>query len=289
VTSKHQKRPAKVITPPPGIPASGQERFSRRALLGAGALLACGACAGTVWYFARGRPMGPAQYTYKVVNAYPHDSKAFTQGLVFEDGRLYEGTGIEGQSSLREVELESGKVLRQVDLPPEFFGEGITILDDRIYQLTWKNQVGFIYDRKDFRLLSRFGYHGAGWGLTNDGRYLIMSNGTATLKFLDPKTFQVVREIHVTEGERSITDLNELEYIDGEIFANVWHVDRIARIDPESSRLNAWIDMKELLPCDRPHSDAVLNGIAYDRKDRRLFVTGKEWPKLFEVRIVPVS
>jgi glutamine cyclotransferase len=289
VTNKHQKRPAKVITPPSGIAASGQARFSRRALLGAGALLGCGACAGAVWYFTRGRPMGPAQYTYKIVNTYPHDPTAFTQGLVFEGGQLYEGTGIEGQSSLREVELASGKVLRQVDLPPEFFGEGITVLDDRLYQLTWQNKIGFIYDRKDFRLLSRFGYSGEGWGLTNDGRHLILSDGSATLKFLDPKTFHVVRNVRVTEGERSVTYLNELEYVDGEIFANVWHVDRIARIDPESGRLTAWIDMKGLLPGGWPHAEAVLNGIAYDRKDRRLFVTGKEWPKLFEVRIVPVS
>jgi len=233
--------------------------------------------------------MGPAQYTYQVVNTYPHDPTAFTQGLVFEDGRLYESTGIEGRSSLREVELESGKVLRQVDLPPECFGEGITILDDRIYQLTWKNEIGFIYDRKDFHSRGPFGYTGEGWGLTNDGRYLILSDGSATLKFLDPKTFHVVRKVHVTEGERAVTDLNELEYIDGEIFANVWHVDRIARIDPESGRLTAWIDMKGLLPGGWPHAEAVLNGIAYDRKDRRLFVTGKEWPKLFQVRIVPVS
>jgi len=230
--------------------------------------------------------MGPARYTYEVVNTYPHDSAAFTQGLAFEDGLLYEGTGIEGRSSLREVVLETGKVRRKADLEAKFFGEGITLLDDRIYQLTWQNEVGFIYDRKTFERLSPFGYSGEGWGLTNDGRHLIMSNGSATLQFLDPKTFRVVRQIRVTEDERLIRELNELEYVDGEIFANVWHVDRIARIDPASGRLTGWIDMSGLLPGGRPHAEAVLNGIAYDRKGKRLFVTGKEWPKLFEIRIV---
>ncbi|MBI1914392.1 MAG: glutaminyl-peptide cyclotransferase [Planctomycetes bacterium] len=233
--------------------------------------------------------MGPARYTYEVVNTYPHETDAFTQGLAFEDGLLYEGTGIEGRSSLREVELETGKVRRKVDLDARFFGEGITVLDDRIYQLTWKNEIGFIYDRRTFDLLSRIGYSGEGWGLTNDGRHLIMSNGLATLQFLDSKTFRVVRTIRVTEGDRLVKDLNELEYVEGEIFANVWHVDRIARIDPESGRLTAWIDMSGLLPGGRPHAEAVLNGIAYDRKGKRLFVTGKEWPKLFEIRIVSAS
>lgn len=282
---KHERQSSNASVRQP----TGEKRFSRRVLLGAGTLLGCGACAGAVWYFQRGGPLGPASYTYEVVNTFPHDPVAYTQGLAFEDGLLYEGTGLEGRSSLREVELESGKVTRRVDLETKFFGEGISLLDDRIYQVTWKNEVGFIYDRKTFQLLSRFGYKGEGWGLTNDGRYLILSNGSATLKFLDPKTFGVVRTIHVTEGERAVRELNELEYVDGEIFANVWHVDRIARIDPESGRLKAWIDMSGLLPGGRPHAEAVLNGIAYDRKSGRLFVTGKDWPKLFEVRIVAAS
>jgi glutamine cyclotransferase len=283
VTGKHDKRSPREPAPL----GTGSNRFSRRALLGAGALLGCGACAGAVWYFTRGSPMGPARYTYEIVNTYPHDPGAFTQGLAFEDGLLYEGTGKEGRSSLREVELETGKVRRKADLPGTFFGEGITLLDNRIYQLTWKNEIGFIYDRATFRLLSRIGYSGEGWGLTNDGRHLIMSNGSATLQFLDPKTFRVVRTVRVTEDDRLIRgELNELEYVDGEILANIWHVDRIARIDPGSGRLTGWIDMKGLLPGGPPDAEAVLNGIAYDRKGKRLFVTGKEWPKLFEVRIV---
>jgi glutamine cyclotransferase len=285
VTNKQRQQ----RSPQESAPLKTGRRFSRRALLGAGALLGCGACVGGVWLFTRGSPMGQAGYTYEVVNTYPHDPSAFTQGLAFEDGRLYEGTGMKGRSSLREVDLATGQVRHQVDLDVEFFGEGITLLEDRIYQLTWQNEIGFIYDRATFRLLSRFGYSGEGWGLTNDGRHLIMSNGSATLQFLDPKTFRVVRTVRVTEGERLVRELNELEYVEGEIWANVWHVDRIARIDPESGRLIAWIDMSGLLKGGRPHAEAVLNGIAYDRKGQRLFVTGKEWPSLFEVRVVAAS
>jgi glutamine cyclotransferase len=288
VASKHEKRQVKVDTA--GRAGPDRRSFTRRAL-GAAAVLGCGASAGAVWLLTRGGPPpGPAAYGYEVVRTCPHDPTAFTQGLAFEDGFLYEGTGKEGQSTLRKVELESGRVLKQVALAPKFFGEGITLLGDRIIQLTWRHELAFVYDKESFREVSRFGYAGEGWGLTNDGRHLILSDGSATLRFLDPQTHHVVRKVLVTDADRPVRELNELEYVEGEILANVWHSDRVARIDPESGRVNAWVDFSGLLkPGERSHGEAVLNGIAYDKKDRRLFVTGKDWPKLFEVRIVRAS
>ncbi len=224
--------------------------------------------------------------TYRVVQTYPHDPTAFTQGLIFVDGALYEGTGLNGQSSLRRVELETGRVLQQRDLAPEYFGEGITLFGDRIFQLTWQSHVGFVYDRTSFAPVGTFSYPTEGWGLTHDGRRLIMSDGTATLRFLDPATLRETGSVEVRDEHGPVLRLNELEYVEGEILANVWQTDRIARIDPATGRVTGWIDLTGLKPAtDRPID--VLNGIAYDPATKRLFVTGKYWPSLFEIQVVP--
>ena len=237
-----------------------------------------------------GLPTAP-NLTFKVVNTYPHDRAAYTEGLVIDEGALYEGTGLYGQSSLRRVDLESGKVLQSTPLGPEYFGEGVTTWDDQIIQLTWKSHMGFVYDRATFRLLKTFNYPTEGWGLTHDGASLIMSDGTPTLHFMDPATFQETKRITVTDKGQPVVNLNELEYVRGEILANVWQTDRIARIAPETGQVIGWIDLTGLLsPAERPPSvDAVLNGIAYDAGHDRLFVTGKLWPKLFEIALVPRS
>ncbi len=237
---------------------------------------------------ALGLPAAP-NLTFKVVNTYPHDRAAYTEGLVMDGGALYEGTGLNGQSSLRRVDLESGKVLQSVALGPEYFGEGVTTWNDQIIQLTWKSHLGFVYDKATFRLLKTFNYPTEGWGLTHDGASLIMSDGTSTLHFMDPVTFQETKRITVTDKGQPVVNLNELEYVRGEILANVWQTDRIARIAPETGQVIGWIDLAGLLsPAERPPSvDAVLNGIAYDAGHDRLFVTGKLWPKLFEITLVP--
>jgi len=229
-------------------------------------------------------------YTYKIVNTYPHDKKAFTQGLVFEDEVLYEGTGLRGQSTLRKTELETGSILQIHKLPAQFFGEGITVHANRIIQLTWQSNVGFAYDKAGFRLLEMFKYPTEGWGITHDERRLIMSDGTSILRFLDPETFEETGHIQVYDGNGPVTRLNELEYVKGEIYANTWTTDRIARIAPQTGQVVGWIDLKGLLrPEDRTHSVGVLNGIAYDADNDRLFVTGKFWPKLFEIELVPMN
>ena len=226
-------------------------------------------------------------YTYRVINTYPHDRKAFTQGLVFDDGILYEGTGLNGRSTLRRVDLESGNVLQMRELPSEFFGEGITLYDDKIIQLTWQSRVGFVYDKSSFELLQKFSYSTEGWGITHDGERLIMSDGTSTLYFLDFQTMDFTGQVEVTEKHGPVTNLNELEYIDGEIYANIWKSERIARISPQTGRVLGWIDMKGLLkPEDLKEPVDVLNGIAYDIQNNRLFVTGKLWPKLFEIEVI---
>ncbi len=228
--------------------------------------------------------------TYKVVNTFPHDRQAFTQGLVFEDGVLYEGTGREGRSELRKIELETGNVLQTHKLPDEFFGEGITVYGDNIIQLTYLSKIGFVYKKDTFELLQEFNYSTAGWGITNDGKNLIMSDGTLKLYFLDPKTFEQVRQIEVYDRGISVWGLNELEYVEGQIYANVWPTERIARIAPETGRVLGWIDMKGLLTQqDYSRPVDVLNGIAYDKKNGRLFVTGKFWPKLFEIKLIPAK
>ncbi len=227
-------------------------------------------------------------WDYQVIQAYPHDPRAFTQGLVYDQGFLYEGTGFMGRSSLRKVELETGKVLKLVTLPDWLFGEGLALWEDKIIQLTWKSKTGFVYDRQTFRLLKKFFYPTEGWGLTQDGKHLIMSDGSSFLYFLDPNTFKMVGRIQVQDEGIPIAFLNELEFIHGEIFANVYQTDRIVRISPQTGRVTGWIDLKGLLPAeDRTLAVDVLNGIAYDPQGDRIFVTGKLWPKLFEIRLVP--
>lgn len=229
-------------------------------------------------------------YSYRVVNLYPHDADAFTQGLVFDQGVLYEGTGRYGQSSLRKVDLPTGNVLQKHDLSSQFFGEGITTFGDRIFQLTWRSNVAFVYNKNSFELLEEFSYPTQGWGITHDGERLIMSDGTSTIYFRDPETFAEIGTIEVHDSTGTIINLNELEYIQGRIFANVWKTDLIARIDPANGEVVGWIDLSGLLkPEDRTQPVDVLNGIAYDAENDRLFVTGKLWPKLFEIELVPVE
>ena len=224
---------------------------------------------------------------YRIVNTYPHDPSAFTQGLVFADGVLYEGTGLRGQSSLRKVDLKTGTILQVRQLPVRFFGEGITIYGNRVIQLTWRARVGFVYDRQTFQLLDTFNYPTEGWGITHDGRSLIISDGTSTLHLLDPQTFRQVGRLEVHTRDGPVSRLNELEYVQGEIYANVWKTDRIARISPQTGEVVGWIDLEGLLrPEDRNRRIDVLNGIAYDVKNDHLFVTGKLWPKLFEIELV---
>jgi glutamine cyclotransferase len=228
----------------------------------------------------------PLNYGYEIVNIYPHDPAAFTQGLVFVDGKLYEGTGEEGRSSLREVELETGHVLKKVDVPEPYFGEGIALLNGKIYQLTWQHQVGFVYDAKTFQQVGKFNYSGEGWGLTTDGHSIILSDGSNRIRFLDPDSFRVTKTIAVLDGKLAVNELNELEYVNGEIYANIWHDQRIATIDPQTGRVTGWIDLNGLLPPgDVTDEEAVLNGIAYDEAGKRLFVTGKLWPRLFEIKL----
>ena len=226
--------------------------------------------------------------TYKIVHTYPHDSRAYTQGLIYLDGHLYESTGLNGHSSLRMVDLETGRVQQEIPVPGKYFAEGLTNWGSTLIQLTWQSHIAFVYDRFSFRQLRTFHYSGEGWGLTQDGTHLILSDGSATLRFLDPETFELVRSIEVKDHGSPVTQLNELEYIRGEIYANVWHTDRIARIAPETGRVLGWIDLTGLLDAnEHPDPEAVLNGIAYDSVHNRLFVTGKLWPKLFEIKVVP--
>ncbi|MFH1031581.1 MAG: glutaminyl-peptide cyclotransferase [Chloroflexota bacterium] len=226
-------------------------------------------------------------YTYKVINTYPHNRTAFTQGLVFENGVLYESTGLYGKSSLRKVSLETGKVLQIRQLFEYYFGEGITIYKNKIILLTWESHVGFIYDKDRFDLLGDFSYPGEGWGITYDGESLIMSDGTSTLRFLNPETLEATGSVQVRENGAPVTQINELEYIEGKIYANIWQTDKIAIIEPEDGRVTGWIDLSGLLPQSAQESANVLNGIAYDAKAHRLFVTGKFWPLLFEIELVP--
>jgi glutaminyl-peptide cyclotransferase len=229
----------------------------------------------------------PSIYGYKIVRIYPHDPQAYTQGLVFNNGFLYEGTGLEGKSSLRKVELKTGKILKIHHLPDSWFGEGVTLWKDQLIQLTWKNRIGLIYDRKSFKLLKTFPYPTEGWGLTQNGRDLILSDGTDTLTFLDPKTLAEKKQVRVHDRGSPVRNLNELEYVRGEILANVYQTDWIVRISPETGQVTGWIDCRRLLPeADRKKGAEVLNGIAYDAQKDRLFVTGKFWPKLFEIKLL---
>jgi glutaminyl-peptide cyclotransferase len=227
--------------------------------------------------------------TYKVVHEYPHDPDAYTQGLIFLDGNLYEGTGRNGKSSIRMVELATGRVLQRYDLPAEYFGEGLTDWGSDLIELTWKAEKGFVYDRFSFSQRRTFTYKGEGWGLTHDAKQLIMSDGSPNLRFLDPQTFRETKRIQVTdENGKPVLNLNELEYVRGQIYANIWETDRIARISPVTGKVLAWIDLTGIIDKSKlTDNDAVLNGIAYDAKGDRLFVTGKLWPKLFEIKVVP--
>ena len=228
-------------------------------------------------------------YDFKVVHAYPHDTTAFTEGLLYRDGFLYESTGLNGHSSIRKVELETGKVLKSKDIPPQYFGEGLTAWKDTLVGLTWQTQTGFVFDLATFEMRSQFVYPGEGWGLTNDGKLLVMSDGSATLRFLDPQTFLEKRRVKVTADGIPVDQVNELEWVGGEIYANLWHTNTIARIDPESGKITGWIDLGKLYPAagSGPNGENVLNGIAYDADKKRLFVTGKLWPKLYEIKLVP--
>lgn len=225
-------------------------------------------------------------YTYEVVNVWPHDRTAFTEGLVYLQGILLESTGLNGRSTLRKVELQTGRVIEQVTLSSRYFGEGMTVLGGKVYQLTWQNQTGFVYDLESLKLEQEFAYTGEGWGLTTDGRSLIMSDGTNEIRFIDPVTFKVTRTIGVLDHGVPLKQLNELEYIKGELFANVWQTQSVVRIDPATGVIRGMIDFSGLLaPGDYAAGPDVLNGIAYDATGDRIFVTGKNWPKLFEVRL----
>jgi glutamine cyclotransferase len=229
----------------------------------------------------------PRRYSYKVIHTYPHDNEAFTQGLFYDNGVLYEGTGQETGSSLREVELETGRVLRQHNLEPSLFGEGITLYKDLIYQVTWTSKVGFVYNKSDFRVINKIFYPTQGWGLTTIDDRIVMSDGTNVLYFNEPEMFNAVSRIEVYDNEKKVDQLNELEYINGEIWANVWQTNLIARIDPITGRVNSYIDMSPLYPESkrREVNADVLNGIAWDAKDGRIFVTGKRWPKVYEIKV----
>lgn len=230
------------------------------------------------------------KYSYKIINTFPHDPGAFTQGLVWDDGVLYEGTGLYGKSSLRKTKLESGEVLKRVKLPDRFFGEGVTIFRNRIIQLSWRSNIGFVYDKNTLNVVRTFRYDQEGWGITHDGDKLIMSDGSANLYFLDPGTFKEIGTIEVRDKMGPVTKLNELEYIRGQIFANVWKTDRIAIIDPLNGQVKGWIELQgltDLAGGDR--REKTLNGIAYDKERDRLFVTGKLWPKIYEIVPIPVS
>jgi len=235
---------------------------------------------------ARGVALSAPLARYRVVHTFPHDPEAFTQGLVYLDGFLYEGTGLNGRSSIRKVRLENGEVLQIHKLDSQYFGEGIAIFDNSLFELTWQAEIGFVYDRTSFERTGTFSYKGEGWGLTQDGRRLVMSDGTSYLRFFDPATRKELSRVQVRDGGRPVERLNELEYVKGEVLANVWQTDRVARISPKTGQVVGWIDLSGLLTPREAQTVDVLNGIAYDAKQDRLFVTGKLWPKLFEIKVV---
>jgi glutamine cyclotransferase len=225
---------------------------------------------------------------YGVIARYPHSTTSYTEGFFYRDGLFYEGTGLEGHSAILVTQPETGEVVQRRELPPPFFGEGIVDVGPNLYEWTWQSHVGFVYDRFSLRFLRQFTYTGEGWGMTRDRQHIITSDGTATLRFRDPESFREVRHIVVKDGGAPVDQLNELEYIKGEIYANVWHSDRIARISPKDGHVIQWIDLSGLLsPSERVSAESVLNGIAYDAMRDRLFVTGKQWPFVFQIRVVP--
>ena len=224
-------------------------------------------------------------WRHEVVRSFPHDPEAFTQGLLFRDGFLYESTGRNGFSSVRKVEIETGKVVQRLVVGRQYFAEGLAAWGTQLIQLTWETNIGFVYDRATFKQLRTFTYKGEGWGLADDGKRLVMSDGTPELRFLNPETLAEISRVRVLDGPTAVDDLNELEVVKGEIFANVWLTDRIAVIAPATGRVVAWLNLKALMPA-RANADAVLNGIAYDAARDRLFVTGKLWPRMFEIRVI---
>jgi glutaminyl-peptide cyclotransferase len=252
------------------------------------ALVAAAACLPAALPSAMTQRAAVAVDGYRVVNAYPHDPMAYTQGLIFRDGVLYESTGLNGRSSLRKVKLETGEVLQQQRIDPEYFAEGLAEWKGQLVQLTWQSNVAFVYDRATFARRRTFKFPGEGWGLAEDAHGFVLSDGSDQLRFLDPDTFAEVRRVTVTDGRATISQLNELEVVNGEVWANVWHTNRIARISPRTGKVVGWIDLSGLMSGGyRLEPEAVLNGIAYDAASRRLFVTGKLWPRLFEIQVVP--
>ncbi|HPI20302.1 MAG TPA: glutaminyl-peptide cyclotransferase [Candidatus Kapabacteria bacterium] len=229
-------------------------------------------------------------YKVKVVRTYPHDTSAFTQGLIYHNDFLYESTGLKFFSTIKKMDLEKNKVLKSIKIPGNYFAEGIAIVGNKIYMLTWETNVCLVYDLKTFEQIGSFDYYGEGWGLTFDGNALIMSDGTNNLRFLNPEDFQILRALNVQENNRPIQNLNELEYINGEIWANIWMTNNIIKIDPNNGNVTAWIDLSDLLDYfDKNRKIDVLNGIAFDKKTNRLFVTGKLWPLIFEITLEEVK
>jgi len=275
------------------ISEAGVFGFMKRAHLAAVMVIAAVFIASGVWVVFLNSGQAPTDsdpptfYTSSIVKTYPHDTMAFTEGLVFENGVLYESIGIYGTSSLRRVNLENGKVQQEVLLPEQYFGEGLTVVNGSLIQLTWQENIGFIYNKETFRLLGNFSYSTQGWGLTYNDNELIMSDGTSNLYFLDPITFQKVRQVSIHDGNNSVTNINELEYINGDVYANIWRQQKIAIINAQTGTVKGWIDLTGIYQSNNP--EEVLNGIAYDQQTNRLFVTGKNWPNLYQITITPTS
>lgn len=243
-------------------------------------------CAALIFNFAVSIESAPVS-GYKIVAKYPHSTENYTEGFFYLDGLFYEGTGLKGRSAVKAIQPETGKTLQHIDLPPEYFGEGIVDWGPNIYEWTWQSHVCFVYDRFSFRPVKQFTYTGEGWGMTHNKTEIITSDGTAILRFRNPETFAETHRLVVKDGGKPVDELNELEYVKGEIYANVWHLDRIARISPRDGHVIGWIDLTGILPADQKLDDeSVLNGIAYDAQHDRLFVTGKQWPAVFEIKIV---
>ncbi|HXU35839.1 MAG TPA: glutaminyl-peptide cyclotransferase [Blastocatellia bacterium] len=282
--------------------SAGSSKRSRASIVALGLIAVAGAVFLIVILLRQGTPTQPnttsnsnqstsvaraQQVSYEVVSSYPHDPTSFTQGLLWHDGSLYEGTGLEGQSKLRRLEFPSGKVLKEISLSTEYFGEGLALVNNRLIQLTWKSHRGFVYDLDSFKQLQEFAYDTEGWGLTYDGSNLILSDGSSNLFYLDPQTFKPIRNLAVTMNGQPLTEINELEFIEGEIWANVWQTDKIVRIDPSTGRVTSFLNLKGILaPSDRTGREDVLNGIAYDAEKKRIFITGKLWPRIFEIRVI---
>ena len=228
-------------------------------------------------------------YTYEIVNEYPHDENSFTEGIAFDNGVLYESTGLYGNSTMRKLDLETGRTIQFHSLPNEFFGEGITIFGDRIIQLTWQSQKGFVYEKDTLDMVEEFSYPDEGWGITHDGKRLIMSNGSAMLTFLDPETFEITGTLWIHDSDVGLANLNELEYVNGDVYANVWEQDKIAIINIQTGQVKAWLDLAGLYDGTLVDPNNVLNGIAYDANGDRLFVTGKRWPLLFQIKLVSLQ